>query len=50
VAQAEVLMGRAGTPADIAPVVAFLCSDDAGWIAGENIRADGSLTASRATM
>ena len=50
VAQAEVLMGRAGTPDDIAPVVAFLCSDDARWIAGENIRVDGSLTASRATM
>ena len=50
VAQAETLMGRAGVPADIAPVVAFLCSDDAAWIAGENLRVDGSLTASRATM
>lgn len=41
------LMGRPGRPDDIAPVVRFLCHPDSGWIAGENIRVDGSLTASR---
>lgn len=43
------LMGRAGVPDDIAPVVRFLCHPDSRWIAGENIRVDGSLTASRMT-
>jgi NAD(P)-dependent dehydrogenase (short-subunit alcohol dehydrogenase family) len=37
--------GRAGTPSDIAPVVAFLCSDGARWINGTNIAADGGLEA-----
>ena len=37
--------GRAGTPADIAPVVAFLCSDGARWINGTNIAVDGGLEA-----
>lgn len=41
------LMGRVGHPEDIAPVVSFLCHPDSRWIAGENIRVDGSLTASR---
>lgn len=39
-------VGRAGTAADIAPVVAFLCSDGARWINGANIAADGGLEAS----
>lgn len=38
-------VGRAGTPGDIAPVVAFLCSDGARWINGTNIPADGGLEA-----
>jgi NAD(P)-dependent dehydrogenase (short-subunit alcohol dehydrogenase family) len=38
-------VGRAGTPSDIAPVVAFLCSDGARWINGTNIAADGGLEA-----
>lgn len=37
--------GRAGTPADIAPIIAFLCSDGARWINGTNIAADGGLEA-----
>lgn len=49
VAQAIELMGRPGQPGDIAPVVAWLLSPGAGWIAGENIRVDGALTARRAT-
>jgi NAD(P)-dependent dehydrogenase (short-subunit alcohol dehydrogenase family) len=38
-------VGRAGTPSDIAPVVAFLCSDGARWINGSNIATDGGLEA-----
>lgn len=37
---------RAGTAADIAPVVLILCSDAARWINGANIAADGGLEAS----
>ena len=37
--------GRAGTASDIAPVVAFLCSDGARWINGANIPTDGGLEA-----
>jgi 3-oxoacyl-[acyl-carrier protein] reductase len=34
-------LGRLGEPDDIADVVAFLCSDDARWITGQSLRADG---------
>lgn len=34
---------RMGTPADIARVVAFLASDDSGWLTGEVILASGGL-------
>ncbi len=34
-------MGRLGTPADIGNVVALFCSEDAGWITGQTIVADG---------
>ncbi|MCO6043574.1 glucose 1-dehydrogenase [Aeoliella sp. ICT_H6.2] len=36
-------LGRIGTPADIAKVVAFLASDDSGWLTGEVILASGGL-------
>ncbi len=36
--------GRVGTPADIAAMVLFLCSDKAGFITGENICIDGGMT------
>ncbi|MBY5461069.1 coniferyl-alcohol dehydrogenase [Rhizobium leguminosarum] len=39
-------VGRAGTSADIAPAVLFLCSDGARWINGANIAVDGGLEAS----
>lgn len=39
------VMGRAGTPEDIAGVVAFLCSDDSVWVNGANISADGGMSA-----
>ncbi|ORX78946.1 short-chain dehydrogenase/reductase SDR [Basidiobolus meristosporus CBS 931.73] len=32
-----------GTPGDIAGVVAFLCSEDAKWITGQNIKVNGGL-------
>jgi 3-oxoacyl-[acyl-carrier protein] reductase len=36
-------LGRLGQPEDIADVVAFLASDEARWITGQNIRANGGL-------
>ena len=36
--------GRVGNPMDIANMVLFLCSDKAGFIAGENICIDGGMT------
>ena len=36
-------MDRAGTPADIAPVVAFLLSDGSAWIRGANVPTDGGM-------
>ncbi|MHB8733337.1 MAG: SDR family oxidoreductase [bacterium] len=38
--------GRPGTLREIARTVAFLLSDDAGYITGQNLRADGGLTRS----
>jgi NAD(P)-dependent dehydrogenase (short-subunit alcohol dehydrogenase family) len=37
-------MGRLGTPADIGNVVALLCSEQAGWITGQVIYADGGAS------
>jgi 3-oxoacyl-[acyl-carrier protein] reductase len=34
---------RLGHPSDIASVVAFLCTEDAGWLTGQNLRATGGL-------
>ena len=36
--------GRVGNPLDIANLVLFLCSDQAGFITGENITVDGGMT------
>jgi 3-oxoacyl-[acyl-carrier protein] reductase len=36
-------LGRLGQPADIADVVAFLVSDEARWVTGQNLRANGGL-------
>ena len=36
-------LGRLGLPEDIADVVAFLASDEARWITGQNIRANGGM-------
>lgn len=40
---AQTPLGRAGAPDDIAQVVAFLASDGAGFLTGENIFASGGL-------
>lgn len=37
-------VGRIGTPNDIASMVLFLSSDEAGFITGENIVIDGGMT------
>src|SRR3989441_743605 len=37
-------MRRLGTPADIGNVVALLCSEEAGWITGQVIHADGGAS------
>lgn len=36
--------GRMGTPEDVAKVVSFLCSEDAEWIRGQVIVADGGMS------
>ncbi|WP_460191541.1 SDR family oxidoreductase [Klebsiella variicola] len=36
-------LGRIGQVQDVAPIVAFLASDDAGWITGEVIVAAGGM-------
>ncbi|MBV6760243.1 coniferyl-alcohol dehydrogenase [Rhodococcus opacus] len=38
-------VGRPGTPADVAPVVVWLCSDGSRWVNGADIAADGGLAA-----
>ena len=35
--------GRLGAPRDIAPVVGFLVSPDAGWVSGQTVRANGAM-------
>ena len=39
----QAALGRLGKPTEIADVVAFLASDAAGWISGQNLRANGGL-------
>jgi NAD(P)-dependent dehydrogenase (short-subunit alcohol dehydrogenase family) len=36
-------LGRLGVPDDVASVVAFLASDDAGWMTGQTLVVDGGL-------
>lgn len=37
-------VGRVGNPDDIASLILFLCSNEAGFITGENIVVDGGMT------
>ena len=39
-------MGRPAETAEIADAVAYLCSDDASYVTGQNVRVDGGLTSS----
>ena len=43
-AAAKVPLGRSGVPLDIAKLAVFLCSEDAGYIVGQTIVADGGTT------
>jgi len=38
------VMDRPGRPTDIAPVVAFLLSDESGWFRGNNLTPDGGMS------
>ncbi len=40
---ASVPLGRAGTPAEVASVIAFLCSEASSYICGETIEVNGGL-------
>jgi NAD(P)-dependent dehydrogenase (short-subunit alcohol dehydrogenase family) len=37
-------LGRIGRPDDLTPLLAFLCSDGAGYITGQTIVVDGGVT------
>jgi 3-oxoacyl-[acyl-carrier protein] reductase len=39
----QAALGRAGTPEDVSRVVAFLCSDDAGYVTGQTLVVDGGI-------
>jgi NAD(P)-dependent dehydrogenase (short-subunit alcohol dehydrogenase family) len=42
--------GRLAEPDDIAPVIAFLLSPEAGWVNGVDLRVDGGLVGSRLAL
>ena len=44
--RARIPMGRYGTVKEIAATAAFLASDEAGYITGQNLRVDGGITRS----
>jgi NAD(P)-dependent dehydrogenase (short-subunit alcohol dehydrogenase family) len=42
--RSQIPLGRFGQPADVAAAAAFLVSDDASWITGQNLVVDGGQT------
>jgi NAD(P)-dependent dehydrogenase (short-subunit alcohol dehydrogenase family) len=44
--RARIPMGRYGTPQEVGRLIAFLASDAASYITGQNIRVDGGITRS----
>ncbi|SLN13272.1 3-oxoacyl-[acyl-carrier-protein] reductase FabG [Pseudoruegeria aquimaris] len=44
--RARIPMGRYGTSAEVAGLIAYLLSEDAAYVTGQNIRIDGALTRS----
>lgn len=42
--KAKIPLGRLGTPEDIAPLIAFLCSDEAAYATGGEFVVDGGVT------
>jgi glucose 1-dehydrogenase len=49
-AKERVPVGRHGVPLDVAKLAAFLCSDDAGFIAGQTLVIDGGTTSLMSLM
>ena len=41
--KAQIPLGRLGTPEDVAHVVAFLCSEEAGYVTGQVLSVDGGM-------